>query len=314
MMAFKIRDNLLDSLPNVEGHIEENASLAKYTWFRTGGPAEILFKPKNKSDLQNFMNGCPKNIPLTFVGVGSNMIIRDGGIEGVVIKLGKSFSNIKVEEEYIIAEAGAMDVTVSSEAQKLGLAGLEFLRGIPGTIGGTVKMNGGAYGSEVSDRLVSAKILSRDGIVKTILASEFGFSYRKTSLTKDDIILEATFKCEKSNSKNIQARMDEIMAARESTQPLRTRTGGSTFKNPDVKLSGGKKAWQLIDDSGCRGLTLGGAKVSEKHCNFLINTGKASSKNIEDLGLEVKRKVLDKTGVVLEWEISLVGQKCGSQK
>ena len=260
------------------------------------------------------MNGCPKNIPLTFVGVGSNMIIRDGGIEGVVIKLGKSFSNIKVEEEYIIAEAGAMDVTVSSEAQKLGLAGLEFLRGIPGTIGGTVKMNGGAYGSEVSDRLVSAKILSRDGIVKTILASEFGFSYRKTSLTKDDIILEATFKCEKSNSKNIQARMDEIMAARESTQPLRTRTGGSTFKNPDVKLSGGKKAWQLIDDSGCRGLTLGGAKVSEKHCNFLINTGKASSKNIEDLGLEVKRKVLDKTGVVLEWEISLVGQKCGSQK
>lgn len=313
MMAASISKTLFDRLPPVRGRLEGEAPLAKYTWFRTGGPAEILFRPQDEEDLQKFLAHCPIDIPLTFIGVGSNMIIRDGGIKGIVIRLGKAFSGINILDKLVTAKAGAMDVTVASAAQKKGLAGLEFLRGIPGTIGGTVKMNGGAYGSEVSDVLISAKIMNRAGKIKTVLAADMGFSYRKTCIASDDLILEATFTSGPSTPDKVQARMDEIMAAREDTQPLRTQTGGSTFKNPDLEISKGKKAWQLIEDAGCRGLELGGAQVSEKHCNFLINNGTASSKDIEDLGEDVRRRVLDKTGVVLQWEIQRVGQKLEGQ-
>lgn len=309
MMAALLTSGLMDRLPSVMGKLERDAILSKYTWFRTGGPADVLFRPENLEDLQSFLANCPKDVPLTFIGVGSNMIIRDGGIEGVVIKLGKAFSKIEIKDDVLVAKAGAMDVTVASEAQKAGLAGLEFLRGIPGTIGGTVKMNGGAYGNEVSQQLVSSTIINREGEVHTKPLSELGFSYRKSKLKEGELVVEAQFKCTRDEPEVIKSRMDEIMAVREDTQPLRTQTGGSTFKNPNEGSSGGRKAWQLIDEAGCRGLTLGGAQVSEKHCNFLINTGSATSQDIEGLGEKVRRIILDKTGVFLEWEIRRVGRK-----
>ena len=294
---------LIQNLPAVAGQYFEGADLSNMVWFRTGGPAEVLFRPKDLPDLQGFLSSTSPDLAITLVGVGSNLLIRDNGIAGVVIKLGKPFADITIEGDLITAGAGAMDVTVAFAAAEASKSGLEFLRGIPGTIGGALRMNAGAYGVEMADVLVSATAIDRGGKIHEIGRDDMGFSYRKTSVPADWIFLTATFKTVPGNQKDIQTRMDEIQKAREDTQPMRVRTGGSTFKNPE-----GKKAWALIDQAGCRGLRVGGAMVSEKHCNFLINSGEATSRDIETLGDEVRKKVLEKTGVALQWEIQRVGE------
>lgn len=294
--------SLIGTLPSVMGQYLEGADLSNMVWFRTGGPAEVLFRPKNLEDLKAFLKATPPDLPITLVGVGSNLLIRDKGVEGVVIKLGKPFADITVDGDLVSAGAGAMDVTVAFAAAEVSLSGLEFLRGIPGTIGGALRMNAGAYGSEVADVLVSATAIDRGGNVHTLNPDEMGFSYRKSTVPSDWIFVSATFKGTPGNREEIQTKMDAIQQAREDTQPMRVRTGGSTFKNP-----AGKKAWQLIEEAGCRGLKIGGAMVSEKHCNFLINAGSATSSDLETLGEEVRKRVLKKTGVALHWEIQRVG-------
>ncbi len=295
--------SLIGTLPSVMGQYLEGADLSNMVWFRTGGPAEVLFRPKNLEDLKGFLKTTSPDLPITMVGVGSNLLIRDKGIEGVVIKLGKPFADITIEGDLGTAGAGAMDVTVAFAAAEVSIEGLEFLRGIPGTIGGALRMNAGAYGTEIADVLVSATAIDRDGLVHTLSADEMGFSYRKSTVPPDWIFLSATFKGTPGNRKEIQEKMDAIQQAREDTQPMRVRTGGSTFKNPD-----GKKAWQLIEEAGCRGLKIGGAMVSEKHCNFLINSGTSTSADLETLGEEVKKRVQEKTGIELVWEIKRVGE------
>lgn len=295
--------SLIGTLPSVMGHYLEAADLSNMVWFRTGGPAEVLFRPKNLEDLKAFLKATPSDLAITLVGVGSNLLIRDQGVEGVVIKLGKPFADITFKDDLVTAGAGAMDVTVAFAAAEVSLSGLEFLRGIPGTIGGALRMNAGAYGAEVADVLVSATAIDRDGLVHTLSADEMGFSYRKTKVPNDWIFLSATFRGTPGDQPLIQEKMAAIQQAREDTQPMRVRTGGSTFKNP-----ADKKAWQLIEEAGCRGLKVGGAMVSEKHCNFLINTGTATSNDLETLGEEVRKRVLKKTGVALHWEIQRVGK------
>jgi UDP-N-acetylmuramate dehydrogenase len=303
MMPQAKTTSLIQTLPPVSGRYEEAADLSNMVWFRTGGAAEVLFRPKDLADLKSFLEATPTDLPITLVGVGSNLLIRDKGVEGVVIKLGKPFANITIDDGLVTAGAGAMDVTVAFAAAEASLSGLEFLRGIPGTIGGALRMNAGAYGTEVADVLVSATAIDRDGVVHTLSAKEMGFSYRKSSVPSDWIFLSASFRGTPGDKTEIQEKMDAIQQAREDTQPMRVRTGGSTFKNPE-----GKKAWQLIEEAGCRGLTIGGASVSEKHCNFLINSGEATSQDLETLGETVKQKVLEKTGVDLQWEIKRVGK------
>lgn len=302
MMPQAKTTSLIATLPTVMGQYLEGADLSNMVWFRTGGPAEVLFRPKNLEDLKAFLKASPSDLPITLVGVGSNLLVRDKGVEGVVIKLGKPFSDIAIEEDLVTAGAGAMDVSVAFAAAEASLEGLEFLRGIPGTIGGALRMNAGAYGTEVADVLVSARAIDREGSVHTLSADEMGFSYRKTTVPGDWILLSATFRGTPGDQAKIQEKMDAIQKAREETQPMRVRTGGSTFKNPV-----GKKAWQLIEEAGCRGLKIGGAMVSEKHCNFLINTGSATSNDLEALGEEVRKRVKEKTGVSLRWEIQRVG-------
>lgn len=291
-------------MPETRGQLEIDASMAKLTWFRTGGPAEWLFRPADLLDLQDFLADMPSEVDASVVGVGSNLIVRDRGIDGVVIRLGKPFAKIEVGGSHVIAGAGAMDVTVAARARDAGLGGLEFLRGVPGTIGGALRMNAGAYGREIADVLVEATAVDRGGRLHHLRLAQMGFSYRSTKVPKDWIFVSATFRAEPADQSEIQARMDEIAAEREASQPLRTRTGGSTFKNPP-----GQKAWELIDQSGCRGLTRGDAIVSEKHCNFLINQGNASAADIEGLGEEVRKRVKLKTGVDLEWEIRRIGRR-----
>ncbi len=295
--------SLMQTLPPVLGRYEEMADLSNMVWFRTGGAAEVLFKPMNLVDLKSFIKATPTDLPLPLVGVGSNLLIRDKGVEGVVIKLGKPFADITIEKDLVTVGAGAMDVTVAFAAAGAGLSGLEFLRGIPGTIGGALRMNAGAYGTEVADVLVSATAIDREGVIHALSAKDMDFSYRKSGVSPDWVFLSATFRGSPGDKPKIQEKMDAIQQAREDTQPMRVRTGGSTFKNPE-----GKKAWELIEAAGCRGLTIGGAMVSEKHCNFLINTGEATSQDLENLGEEVKKKVLDKTGIQLQWEIKRVGK------
>lgn len=302
MMPQAKTTSLIATLPTVMGQYLEGADLSNMVWFRTGGPAEVLFRPRNLKDLKAFLKTSPPDLPITLVGVGSNLLVRDKGVEGVVIKLGKPFSDIAIEEDLVTAGAGAMDVSVAFAAAEASLEGLEFLRGIPGTIGGALRMNAGAYGAEVADVLVSARAIDREGSVHNLSADEMGFSYRKTTVPRDWIFLSATFRSTPGDQAKIQEKMDTIQKAREETQPMRVRTGGSTFKNPV-----GKKAWQLIEEAGCRGLKIGGAKVSEKHCNFLINTGSATSNDLEALGEEVRKRVKEKTGVSLQWEIQRVG-------
>ncbi len=292
----------LDGL-QLQGAVSYDKELASITWFRVGGPADILFIPKDEDDLRRFLAAVPAEMPITVIGVGSNLLVRDGGIEGAVIRLGRDFAAIAVEGARVTAGAAALDVMVSKVAQKAGIAGLEFLRGIPGTVGGGLRMNAGAYGREFKDVLKFARGLDRAGNVRELSNSDMKFVYRSSGAPEGLIFTAATFEGVPGDPAVIQKRMDEITAARESTQPVKSRTGGSTFKNPP-----GAKAWQLIDAAGCRGLRIGAAQVSEQHCNFLINTGEATAADIEALGEEVRRRVREASGVDLEWEIKRLGR------
>ena len=308
MILARSEKHLIDNLPEVAGQLEANAALSNLIWFRTGGKAEVLFRPAGEADLVKFLKEIESFIPVTMLGVGSNLLVRDGGVVGIVIRLGKPFAEIENNGDVITAGAGAVDVSVANFAAKAGLAGLEFLRGIPGTIGGAVSMNAGAYGADVSQRLIKARFLDRSGAVHELSNEEIGFSYRATKLDPSWIVLDATFQTEVGDAEEIQARMDKIYKEREDTQPMRTRTGGSTFKNPNQGNKDAPSAWQLIEEAGCRGMHLRGAQVSEKHCNFLINNGLASAADIEELGEEVRAKVLAKSGVELEWELRRIGR------
>ncbi len=292
----------IDRLPPVRGILTPDAPIARVTWFRAGGPAEMLFEPADRDDLASFLGALPDAIPVTVIGVGSNLLVRDGGIPGVTIRLGRAFSAIDIDNDVVRAEAAAVDVTVARTARDAGLGGLEFLSGIPGTIGGAVRMNAGAYGREIKDVLIDACAVDRRGNILNMPLSAFGYGYRSSTAPEDCIFVSARLQAVRDDRDAIVARMAEIAATREDSQPIRTRTGGSTFKNPP-----GAKAWQLIDAAGCRGLTRGGAQVSNQHCNFLINTGTATASDLEGLGEEVRRRVLEKTGVSLEWEIRRIG-------
>ncbi len=294
----------MDNLPKVRGEYRFNASLAKSTWFGVGGNADVIFRPLDIDDLADFLKNKPAGLKCLTLGVCSNVIIRDGGFRGCIIRLARSFTETKCDGDNIIAGAAALDANVARFAAENEIGGLEFLIGVPGTIGGALAMNAGAYGTEINDILVSAKAVDGSGNIIELKNSDFGFTYRKNSLPANLIFVEATLKGRKENKEDILARMKNISETRESTQPVRTKTGGSTFKNPD-----GKKAWQLIDDAGLRGYKLGGAMVSDKHCNFLINTGDATAADIENLGEEVRAKVKQKFGVELEWEIKRIGDK-----
>ena len=288
----------------VRGRIVADAPLAPLVWFKAGGHADWLFEPADLADLQQFLEGLDAKLPVMAIGLGSNLIVRDGGVPGVVVRLGKPFAQVEVGEGCMVAcGAGAHGILVASTARDAGIAGLEFLRGIPGTVGGFVRMNGGAYGREVADILVDCDVVLPDGSRNTLPADQLQYSYRHSELPDGAVVVSARFRGTPGDPKAIGAEMDRIAKAREDSQPLRTKTGGSTFKNPD-----GEKAWQLVDAAGCRGLTLGGAQVSEKHTNFLINTGDATSADIEGLGELVREKVYAKSGVGLEWEIQRVGR------
>lgn len=294
---------LLDRLPAVRGRYTENAPLAGVTWFRVGGAADVAFRPADPDDLAAFLKAKPADVAVTVIGVASNLLVRDGGVTGVVIRLGRHFAAIERDEAGLICGAGALDVNVSEAARRYGLTGLEFLSGIPGTIGGALRMNAGAYGRELKDVLRWAEAITPQGEIKRLAPEEMGLSYRKSQVPTDWIFLRAALRAEPGNPAEIQARMDEIRSARSLSQPIRSRTGGSTFKNPP-----GEKAWQLIDAAGCRGLRMGAAQVSEQHCNFLINTGDATAGELEALGEEVRRRVLAHSGIELEWEIKRIGR------
>ena len=284
------------------GRATVDASLAPLTWFKTGGPAELLFEPASVNALSDFLRDLPSWVPVMPLGLGSNLIVRDGGVGGVVVRLGKAFAAVLTLHGDVLAGGGAPGIAVASKARDLGIAGIEFLRGIPGTVGGAVRMNAGAYGRDMSDILLAATIVMRDGRIQNWEAERLSYSYRHSALPAGAIVVEALFRGQPGDPGEIGAEMDRIAAEREASQPLRSRTGGSTFKNPP-----GEKAWALIDAAGCRGLRIGDAQVSEKHCNFLLNLGNATSAEIEALGEEVRARVLAQSGVTLEWEIQRVG-------
>ena len=309
MMALRRKPmpHLIDRLPSVRGRLTENAPLAQLTWFRVGGAAEVMFRPADLDDLAAFLAGRPKDVPITVMGVASNLLIRDGGVPGVVIRLGRGFVDVAANEDEITAGAGALDLNVALAACTAGIADLEFLSGIPGTVGGGLRMNAGAYGREFKDALREATALDGDGHRHDLEPGEMDLSYRHCGVPADWIFVAARLKGRRDDPLAIGARMAAIQAQREATQPIRARTGGSTFANPP-----GHKAWELIDRAGCRGLTRGGAAVSDKHTNFLINTGNATAADLEALGEEVRRRVRDKTGIGLEWEIKCVGVPAAS--
>jgi len=291
------------TLPAIRGKLKANAPLAPLVWFKSGGNADWLFEPADRDDLIHYLQGLDADAPVMALGLGSNMIVRDGGVPGVTVRLGKAFSKIeRLDEVTLKCGGGASGILVSSTARDAGIAGLEFLRGIPGTVGGFVRMNGGAYGREVCDILISCTVVLKDGSVEEWPAERLGYTYRHSELPEGAVVLDATLRGVPGEPNVIGAEMDRIAAAREESQPLRSRTGGSTFKNPP-----GHKAWALVDAAGCRGLKLGDAQVSEKHCNFLLNLGNASSSEIEELGEEVRRRVQDRTNITLEWEIQRIG-------
>lgn len=295
----------LATLPKVRGKLTADAPLAPLVWFKSGGRAEWLFEPQDAYDLAAFLRDLDPAVPVMALGLGSNLIVRDGGVPGVVVRLGKPFAKVESPESMVLrCGGGASGILVSSTARDHGIAGVEFLRSIPGTVGGFVRMNGGAYGRETCEVLVECDVVLRSGELVTLSNADLGYTYRHSELPDQAIVVAATFRGEPGEPAAIQAEMDRIAASREATQPLRSRTGGSTFKNPP-----GDKAWRLIDAAGCRGLTIGGAQVSEKHCNFLLNLGEASSADIENLGEEVRRRVRDQSAVNLEWEIQRVGVK-----
>ncbi|MBV1918651.1 MAG: UDP-N-acetylmuramate dehydrogenase [Sphingomonadaceae bacterium] len=301
---------IADALPKVAGKLTCNAPLAPLVWFKAGGAADWLFEPKDLADLQHFVRDIDPSMPVMALGLGSNMIVRDGGVPGVVVRLGKPFAKAQpVDGVTLDCGGGASGILVSSTARDNGVAGLEFLRSIPGTVGGFVRMNGGAYGGEVRDILVDCDVLLRSGELVTLDAADLDYSYRHSELPEGAIVVSARFRGREGKPADIQSEMDRISAAREESQPLRSKTGGSTFRNPE-----GQKAWQLVDAAGCRGIKIGGAQVSEKHTNFLINTGNATSADIEGLGEEVRRRVRDTSGVELEWEIQRVGVYAGAPR
>ena len=292
------------AIPAVRGKLTAKAPLAPLVWFKSGGPADWLFEPKDADDLADFLRDLDPSVPVMALGLGSNLIVRDGGFPGVVVRLGKAFAKVEpLDAVTLRCGGGASGILVSSTARDAGIAGLEFLRSIPGTVGGFVRMNGGAYGSEVKDILVEADIVLRNGERRTLALAELGYTYRHSELPEGAVVIGAIFRGRPGAPAAIQAEMDRISASREAAQPLRSKTGGSTFKNPE-----GRKAWQLVDEAGCRGLRIGGAEVSDKHTNFLINTGSATSGDIEALGEEVRRRVKAKSGIELEWEIQRVGK------
>jgi UDP-N-acetylmuramate dehydrogenase len=293
-----------DMLPPVRGTLTHDAPLRDLVWFRTGGPAEILFRPADMDDLAAFIAARPADLRISVIGVGSNLLVRDGGISGVVVRLSSAFGRIETDGTRVRAGAAALDGAVARAAADAGIAGLEFLRGVPGTIGGALKMNAGCYGREVKDIFVEATAIDGLGHKIRLSGADMAFEYRKArGAASDDLIfVEAVFEGTSDEPAAIRTRMEELSANREASQPIKSKTGGSTFKNPP-----GHKAWQLIDGAGCRGFKLGGAQVSEKHTNFLINTGDASAADLEALGEEVRRRVKEKSGITLEWEIKRVG-------
>jgi UDP-N-acetylmuramate dehydrogenase len=294
--------HLIDRLPPLAGRVQADAELAPFTWFRVGGPAEALVRPAGADDLAAFLAGLPAKVPMTVLGAASNVIVRDGGITGVVLRLARGFNAIEVEAGGVLAGAACLDATVAEHAAAAGLAGLEFLSGIPGSIGGAVAMNAGAYGGDVASCLDWAEIVTRAGDLLRVPAADLAFAYRHASLPEGGVVVRARFHAHPGDPAAIAARMAAIRASREATQPVRARTGGSTFRNPP-----GAKAWALIEAAGGRGLVRGGAQVSEKHCNFLLNTGDATASDLEGLGEELRRRVHAQAGVTLEWEIKRFG-------
>jgi UDP-N-acetylmuramate dehydrogenase len=298
-----LESRLVASLPELRGRLKAEASLKDLTWFRAGGPAEVLYSPADEADLAYFLRETPSGIPVTIIGLGSNLLVRDGGIEGVVIRLGRGFGEIRIEEgSRLRAGTAVPDVKVARAAADAGIAGLSFYRGIPGCVGGALRMNGGAHGRETKEVLVEARAVDRKGGIHVLPVAELHYEYRHCGAPDDFIFTEALFQGEPGEPEAILAEMDGIAAYREQAQPIKSRTGGSTFKNPP-----GKKAWQLIDAAGCRGLAVGDAKVSEMHCNFLINEGNASGADIETLGETVRARVKETSGIELEWEIKRLG-------
>jgi UDP-N-acetylmuramate dehydrogenase len=298
-----LETHLIAILPELRGKLKSGASLADLTWFRVGGPAEILYSPADEADLAYFMKKTPASIPITVIGLGSNLLVRDGGIAGVVIRLGRGFGEIKIEAgSRLRAGAAVPDVKVARAAADAGIAGLSFYRGIPGCVGGALRMNGGAHGRETKEVVVEARAVDRNGNIHVLPVAELHYAYRHCGAPEDFIFTEALFQGEPGKPAKILAEMEDIAAYREEVQPIKSRTGGSTFKNPP-----GKKAWQLIDAAGCRGLFVGQAKVSEMHCNFLINEGNATGADIELLGETVRARVKETSGVELEWEIKRLG-------
>lgn len=300
--AVAARPRLAERLPQVRGRLTEQAPLAGVTWFRVGGPAEVAFRPADRDDLVAFLRAKPADVPVTVIGVASNLLIRDGGVRGVVLRLGRDFAGVEVEGSEVTCGAAALDVNVAQAAARAGVGGLEFLVGVPGTIGGALRMNAGAYGREVKDALVWAEALEPNGRLHRLQPGEMGLGYRHCGVPDDWIFVAARLRGHPDEPSAVARRMSEIQQARAESQPIRSRTGGSTFRNPP-----GERAWQLVDRAGCRGLRKGGAQVSEKHCNFLINTGTATAADLEGLGEEVRRRVREATGVELQWEIKRIG-------
>jgi UDP-N-acetylmuramate dehydrogenase len=306
---------MLSGLPEVNGRYTENAALGAKGWFRCGGTADVLFKPANQDDLQYFLQNCPVDVPVHIFGAMSNSIIRDWGLRGVTIRLGREFSDIHVDGNRVTAGALALDANVAQIAAENGVGGLEFLSGIPGSIGGALRMNAGCYGVETKDVLVECQALDRQGNLHRLTPDQMGMSYRHVEVPQDYIFLNATFQGEQESPDIVQERMVEIKEKREQSQPIREKTGGSTFANPSVAeltqagLSGDMKVWQLIDKVGGRGLKIGGAQMSEKHCNFMINKGTATAADLEALGEEIRTRVIDAFGIELRWEIKRIGEK-----
>ena len=298
---------LIDRLPKVRGKLREGAQLSKVTWFQVGGPADVMFRPADTDDLAAFLKNKPSDMPVTVIGVGSNLLVRDGGIRGVVIRLGRPFTDTKVVDGDLHVGAGALDLNVAQTAQQAGISGLEFLSGIPGTIGGALRMNAGAYGAEIKDILVSATAVDGTGEIHTVTPDEMDLSYRHCGVPDDWIFTSAILRGQPGDSDEIAKRMGEIQDARAGSQPIKSRTGGSTFANPTPD-----RAWEVIDAAGCRGLTIGGAQMSEQHCNFMINLGNATALDLEQLGDEVKKRVKDHSGVELRWEIRRIGERLGT--
>jgi UDP-N-acetylmuramate dehydrogenase len=297
-----ITTELKARMPQLRGRLLPNQALKDLTWFRVGGPAQVLFMPEDEADLAYLLQNLPADVPASVVGLGSNLIVRDAGVPGVVVRLGRGFAGVAVEGERVRAGAAVPDLKVAQAAQEAGIGGLAFFRGIPGAIGGALRMNGGAYGRETKDVLVEARGVDREGHVHVFGNADMGFAYRHCGVPEDVIFTQALFAGARGDPEAIKAEMQAITEARESTQPVKSRTGGSTFKNPP-----GRKAWQLIEEAGCRGLKIGDAQVSEMHCNFLINLGNATAADIENLGELVRRRVKESSGVELEWEIRRIG-------